>query len=313
MSDQSTTLEHFIYSSTKTVQATRAYLLDKPCARCHRSTNIRVNLPTCSHRICSACLAGFESSQGSLGPIVCPACSAYWFTLPSVPKIEKRGKEIGHQTPGNAEAEKSMPTWTIDNLWLPQNSTLSNEASALPKSFTHDSLDNSDVSFTGTVGEVGSEDLDFEILRVQEQWKTFCAGQDGTIADAQSQQLRNGHYHPVPPVQSQPEINQNKEIKEECVFELEATEIRTNKSSMAEMASQNLEQPPIRDQEVVTDTSQIEESLSTIALAADKQAIKPIYSLAILLIMVYIVFEFVSGLVLAASSVLSMHKNTLGV
>lgn len=308
MCDSSKTLKHFVSSNIKTVQATRAYLLDKPCTRCHHSTNLRVHLPTCSHRICSACLASFENLHELPRAIICPTCSTYWFTLPSVPKIENRSKESGYQIPGDNKAEKSISTSSISSSWRLQNGSSLNEASTTPQTYDHDSLDAADVSSLGTVGGDCSGDLDLHILRVQEQWKTFCSGQDGAIPETQSQSMRNGHCQSDSVRKYLPAFYDKNEHDDECVYELEAIESQTNSSCTAEMGSQNQGQTPVVDQEVVTVTSQIEEPFFEAIFATNQPAMGPTQSLPILLVMACLFFEFLPSLFWAAASVLSMRK-----
>ncbi|KAF9735069.1 hypothetical protein PMIN01_06474 [Paraphaeosphaeria minitans] len=299
MSDQSTTLEDFISSNIKTVQSTRSYLLDKPCTRCHQSTNVRVHLPACSHRICSACLADFAGTHRPLGSVICPACSTYWFTLPSEREMEKRSKKTEVQSSGSTKAERIMPTWSISTLWRPETSISSQQISDIPRSFAHNHLDGSDSCSTATVSDGSSEDLDLQVLRVQGQWKFFCEGQDLAKTEAKMQAAVDGEYQPGPVQKSQATFCQNKEMDEERLFELEATESRTQRASTTQTGSQNQGQPPIVDQEVVADASQVEEAFSKTVFPAGKEVMKPSRCLSILVVIVCLVLELISGLILA--------------
>ena len=81
MAEETTTLQDFLNFNLKPVLSSRLYLLNKPCSLCHLGTNILVNKPTCSHRICSTCLARFETGTNKGSSVECPTCSTYWFTL----------------------------------------------------------------------------------------------------------------------------------------------------------------------------------------------------------------------------------------
>jgi hypothetical protein len=301
MPDQVTTLEHFIASSLKPIKSARPYLLDKPCTRCHQSTNTRVNLPTYSHRICSTCLVKLERSHGSPGPVFCPTCSTYWFTLhprglkgngsfltntESDPKIEKRSERNGIQILGDALSEEIMSISHIGNVSQVESVISSEQASHTLRSAASPSMDTLDLYPIGSQSEGCSEELDVRILRVKEQWKIFCLGKDAAMRE-EDQQRTEGY--------------EDEGIQEGHVFELEATESRTIKTS-----SQNQGLPPIIANEIVTAASQDQQQASTATLA-DDQYINPTQSLAILIIMVYMVFEIVSTLFWASASVLSMR------
>lgn len=81
MAEEITTLKDFLNFNLRPVLSSRVYLLNKPCSLCHLGTNIRVSKPTCSHRICSTCLARFEHGTNKGKSVECPTCSTYWFTL----------------------------------------------------------------------------------------------------------------------------------------------------------------------------------------------------------------------------------------
>ncbi|KAK7188554.1 hypothetical protein PSPO01_05187 [Paraphaeosphaeria sporulosa] len=273
MPNQSITLEDFIFSKIRTVQSKRTYLLDKPCTRCHHSTNLRVHLPTCSHRICSACLAGFESSHQTHGPIACPTCSTYWFTLPSDLEIGKRSKVSESQSP----EEKNMPTRSIGSLWPPQTSTSSHKTSAKPQPLDYDGLDGSDGGSTGTVSDASREDLDLQILRVQGQ-------------------------------RSQTAFDQIKEVENESVAQLEATETQTSCFSMARNASQSQGQPQTVHHDAVADASLVEVPPSEVASPAVRKSMNTAHTLAIYFVIVCLVFELASDLIFHTTSALSMRK-----
>lgn len=305
MPDQIITLERFIASNVRTVRATRTYLLNKPCTRCHHSTNLRVDLPTCSHRICSACLTKLKRSCVVAIPVACPTCSTYWFTLlpkiiksnvdsltnsRSVPGVDNRSKDSECHIHGDANFEESTPMYSIHNMSQAGNSTTSNGASHTP------SLVESKSPRTSDVDSIGSAELESQISCVQGQWKAFCAGQDEAVAKVQSQALRNGRSQRGSFLEAEHLFHPREDFKEGYVFELEDTESRASSSRETEMQSPKQSQPPIIANGVVTDAPQ-DEQQSCVATLADEQLIIPAQSLAVLLFAVCIVFEIVSNLV----------------
>lgn len=158
MADQTTTLKDFLSFDLRPVLSSRLYLLNKPCSLCHLGTNIRVSKPTCSHRICSTCLARFENGTNEEKSVECPTCSTYWFTLQpgsghpdgNVPPgtdlflhIVQRSKEIERQIcggedfslPSKIRKESTQKSDSKADEHLGHTTDLSADTTTLPQGF----------------------------------------------------------------------------------------------------------------------------------------------------------------------------------
>ncbi|KAF1973105.1 hypothetical protein BU23DRAFT_641575 [Bimuria novae-zelandiae CBS 107.79] len=306
MSEPSVTIESFLASSLKPVLSTRTYLLNKPCSRCHRGTNIRVNKPTCSHRICATCLASFEVLSGEGGRTNCPICSTYWFTLrsercdidenmpsdaESLLRIEKRSKEIEQRIYGN----KNLWESTQSNYMIPpefegphrQPTTSSDPGIQLRPtgtSFpTHD-VSNMDPEDIGA--EQSSNEFDRLELRVKEQWRMFCEGLNETEANLLVP--LDTLERPRP----QLKIKSDNPTEKGAPFELEGTESRPNSSSTAGIASrEETEEPGIPARELGYQVPFIPPS-------PHSEPIENVLWPALFLISIYLAFELAAVVVM---------------
>lgn len=197
MTESGDTLDDFIASSLKPVLSKRIYLQDKPCARCHRGTNIRVNKSTCSHRICATCLAEYGVISGKSESIRCPACSTYWFTLHKscfdvdnnvIPntdlllRIESRRETIKSQVfKQNEEEEKheliSTYAQDFEDQQEPRRYQCLWEPTIRPSEIAeYSSADKLRADSETTSHDQGDANWEDQVSLVQEQWKKFRAG-----------------------------------------------------------------------------------------------------------------------------------------
>lgn len=302
MAERSKTLKEFSEPSLRTARATRPYMLDKPCVRCNRSTNIRVNLPTCSHRICSSCLADFESLAQNEGTVKCPACSTFWFSqqsnAPGNNGVALNNTELilGNGALSRAFARKSCTENLVSEL---------DTATHVGNKYNREGCTSSN-GIRDAVAEHGSsipvenpqeednptmQELALLNLRVQEHWKVFCSANVDPAPTAQSESLPNDQRKQISDIEPgdicilAPPVTM-----EQSVFELEATEKRLNMSDPQEKL-------PILRAEAVSDAPRTHEPSYT--PVAVKKANQKAILLTIWLVLVWCGFELVSYLTLA--------------
>ncbi|KAJ4357395.1 uncharacterized protein N0V89_001970 [Didymosphaeria variabile] len=182
--------------------------------------------------------------------------------------------------------------------------TLSNKSSRSLLTAVSDSPELSDASSLRTQSiQTSDEDLDL----TSERWREFCSVLNEGSTEAQPEPLSNILCEDAISIESNHRDYQSIDLKEGGAYELEATEIQENGTNAVGSVASNEGKPPIITESAAVDATQAQHE-TFVPTITNEEVIGPAHTLAILLVLVYLVFEIALTLISALWSHLSVRK-----